>query len=200
MKRKVLRVELTEQGSTFPPVPNHVEILEDGVVRIEPPPVDQRNRAYHVPTPYTRRQAELLTAYGLNQDEIAHIIGVSPNTLKAHYERELKFGASKLRARAAHRLHDIMLYGTGKEALTALIFYLKTKGGFVEPAGQLNVNHTGTVNHEHVALTHEERAARILQVLNAGAAGGAGSAIAERIRTLVAQSGASDARVLQSGG
>lgn len=163
-------------------------------VPVQPPPADPRNSAYHVPTEYTRRQVELLVAYGLPHDAIAHVIGVkSVTTLSAHYADEIKHGKERVNARAAHRLFHMMEQNEDmRVSLTATIFWLKTRAGWRESTA---VVHSGTVNHEHEhrAVTHEERAIRTIQLLNAARTGGVGSAVVERLRALVAPAGTTDA-------
>lgn len=197
MKRAIIREPLIDTPARMPPVREYAIPPGDGQIAVEPPPRDDRNKAYHVPTPYTRRQAEMLVAYGLRQPEIAAVIGVSEDTLKKHYEHELEYGKAKATAIAAHRLFDIATRGEGRESVTALIFWLKTRAGWSESMGTLDVNHRGTVQHEHTALSHEDRAARLLQVFAAGSAGGARQDLAERLRALVAQSRPPDDGVLQ---
>lgn len=189
----VLRVERVPD-SPLPPPPDYTEVIEDGQITIEPAQAGIRGKP-HVPTPYTRRQVELLVCYGLQQEAIAHIVGVALPTLQSHYVQELKHGKEKVVAMVAHRLLDCALRGEGTDAIRAAQFILKTRGGWSESVGHLQVQHEGRVQHEHYALSHEERAARMLQVLNASTAGGTGQAVAERIRAMVAAARPADGSV-----
>lgn len=188
------RVPLIEQ----PEVPLPVDIAP---VPIAEPPPDPRNSAYHIPTPYTRRQVELMVAYGIPHEAMAHIIGVkSKTTLEKHYADEIKHGASRANVIAAHRLFGMMNQTEDmRTALSATIFWLKTRGGWRETT---SVIHSGNIQHEHEhrAISHEERAIRALQIFASAGAGGTGSAVIQRLRALVAPAGPADDGVSQPGG
>lgn len=63
-----------------------------------PPPIQ------HEPTPQTRRQVEMLCAYGIKHDDIAALIGVSDVTLRKYYREELDLGTAKITAQVANSL------------------------------------------------------------------------------------------------
>lgn len=209
MKRIPLRVQLADlpepakeapkARNVLPPPPDYVQAVEDGKILIEPPPPDPRNSAYHVPTAYTRRQVELLKCYGLVHAAIAHVIGISAMTLEKWYPAELEHGKHKTNAMIAHRLFDVAMRGEGDSAVRAMIFWLKTRAGWSESLGSLQVQHEGKVQHEHYALSNEERAVRVLQVLNAGAGGTAGPALIEHLRAVVTPAGPADGSVSLEG-
>lgn len=140
---------------------------------------ERRGSRLHKPNPLTRRIVRVLAACGIPQDAITEIIDIDKATLAKHYRYELDNGLHEVNARVAHRLYSLALHGSGKEAVTAMIFWLKTRAGYRE-ADRLEIDVTGTVQHEHTALTHEERANRLLQLLNPGAAGGAGQSDPKR--------------------
>jgi hypothetical protein len=198
MKRTRLLLDdgpLPERRPKLPPPPDYTEIVEDGKITIEPPPPDPRSSTYHLPTPYTKRQVELLKCYGLTHPAIAHVIGVSQGTLEKWYKEELEHGKHKTNAMIAHRLFDVALRGEGDSAVRAMIFWLKTRAGWSESLGHLQVQHEGRVEHEHYALSHEERAVRVLQVLNAGAGSAAGRAVIEHVRAMASSAGSADGGV-----
>lgn len=204
MKRKTLRVALIDDS--FPPVRNYTEPVADGQIKIEPPStlpaklddMGRGGRPMHLPSTYTRRQVEMMVAYGIPQASIAHIIGISIPTLEKHYRNEIDHGAQKANVIAATRLFDIATRGTGKESVTALIFWLKTRAKWVDQRVGVAVDHrvSGSIEHEHTntdnQLTHEERAARVLQVLGAGGIDGVGPSLIERIRAVVTPAGTTD--------
>lgn len=127
----------------------------------------------YIPSALTRRMVKILVACGIPHDVICTILQITKQTLYAHYRVEIDTGAHEINARIAHRLYSIALHGQGKEAIVAMMFWLKTRAGWRD---SVNVQHTGLdggpIEHTFRALTHEERAARLLQVFNAGTAKG----------------------------
>jgi hypothetical protein len=103
-------------------------------------------RPEHQPTPSNRKQVEALAAYGIPQDDIGRVIGISKPTLEKHYREELDTGATKATARVAESLYK-KATGDGTAAVTAAIFWLKTRAGWRETSvhehrGSLNLNVT----------------------------------------------------------
>lgn len=89
------------------------------------------SRKPHAPSPEQRRQVETLCAYGIPEDDIARVIGIDPTTLRKHYRDELDLGHTKANAKVAENLYKIAT-GTGREAITAAIFWLKCRAGWSE--------------------------------------------------------------------
>jgi hypothetical protein len=87
----------------------------------------------HVPTEVSRRQVEALAGFGLPQDDIARVIAIDPTTLRLRYRAELDAGSAKATARVAENLFRIAT-GSGREAVTAAIFWLKTRARWSEHA------------------------------------------------------------------
>lgn len=88
-------------------------------------------RPRHEPDAYQRRQVEVLAGYGIPETEIASLIGIDPKTLRRHYRSELDHGHTKANARVAENLFR-MATGEGREAVTAAIFWLKTRARWKE--------------------------------------------------------------------
>lgn len=88
-------------------------------------------RPPHDPTPAMRKQVEAMSAYGIPQDEICKVIGVSIPTLEKHYRAELDTAAAKANARVAESLFR-KATGDGPQSVTAAIFWLKTRAGWKE--------------------------------------------------------------------
>ena len=88
-------------------------------------------RAPHEPTPEARKQVEAMTAYGVPQEDICKVIGVSVPTLMKYYREELDTGAVKANAAVAQSLYK-KATGDGKQSVTAAIFWLKTRAGWKE--------------------------------------------------------------------
>lgn len=88
-------------------------------------------RPSHRPDEASRRQVEALAGYGVREDEIAEFIGIDPKTLRKHYGRELRRGHIKANASVAENLYR-RATGDGREAITAAIFWIKTRAGWKE--------------------------------------------------------------------
>jgi hypothetical protein len=84
--------------------------------------------APHQPEDDNRQLVANMAAFGIDQDTIAKIIGVSHGTLTTHYRHELSVGQAQLIAAVAGRLAKSALAGD----TTAAIFILKTRGGWSE--------------------------------------------------------------------
>ena len=88
-------------------------------------------RRAHQPTPDGRRQVEAMAGYGIPEADIACVLEVDPKTLRKHYRGELSKGHIKANARVAENLFR-KATGEGREAVTAAIFWLKTRAGWKE--------------------------------------------------------------------
>ena len=85
----------------------------------------------HKPTSESRELVGRLASIGIPQDKIADVIGVSAPTLRAHYRAELDGAALRANAAVAGNLFK-MATGDGPRAVTAAIFWMKTRGGWKE--------------------------------------------------------------------
>jgi len=90
-------------------------------------------RSSHKPEPGLCRQVEALAAYGTPESNVASVIGIDPKTLRKHYRDELDNGHVKANAKVAENLFR-KATGEGREAVTAAIFWLKTRAGWKETA------------------------------------------------------------------
>ena len=88
-------------------------------------------RPAHIPSESQRRQVEALAGFGIQETEIAGLIGCDPKTLRKHYRDELDHGHTKANAKVAENLFRMAL-GQGREAVTAAIFWLKTRARWKE--------------------------------------------------------------------
>lgn len=91
-------------------------------------------------------QVRTLAALGLTQDQVCLVLGVGVSTLQS-YQREhpeiaraYQEGRAQGLSRVTRRLFE-MAMGSGREAITACIFYLKTQGRWSEAPTTLQ--HTG---------------------------------------------------------
>lgn len=91
------------------------------------------------PTHEQRQLVEQLVAFGLRQDEICSLIihcgrAISKPTLAKHFRHELNQGSLKANVKVAANLYRIAT-SSEKGAVTAAIFWLKTRGGWKEVKG-----------------------------------------------------------------
>ena len=69
-----------------------------------------------------------MTAYGIDQDQIAGVVGISRPTLRKHFRRELDVAAPEANARIAEALYRKALAGD----VIAMIFWLKVRAKWSE--------------------------------------------------------------------
>jgi hypothetical protein len=82
------------------------------------------------PLPYAAK-IEAMAGYGLSAADIARVLDISVEDLKASYEKELAGGHIKANARVAESLYRKAI-GEGRESVTAAIFWLKTRARWKE--------------------------------------------------------------------
>ena len=76
-------------------------------------------------------RVEALAGFGLTAVEIAHVLDVDLERLKAAFGKELGSGHLKANAKVAENLYR-KATGDGREAVTAAIFWLKTRARWKE--------------------------------------------------------------------
>lgn len=96
-------------------------------------------RAQHQPTEQTRRTVESMSGYGIPQEDIAVVLGLAPKTLRKHYRKELDTAEIKANAKVAESLFK-KATGDGNQAVTAAIFWAKTRMGWKDTTV---LEHTG---------------------------------------------------------
>ena len=77
------------------------------------------------------RMVNQLSGLGIPHEQICSILKISRPTLYKYYENELKQGKAQANAKVAQNLFNIAT-GTGRGAVTAGIFWLKTQAGWKE--------------------------------------------------------------------
>lgn len=80
-----------------------------------------------------RKMVEAMAAYGIPEDDIARVLKIDPKTLRKHYPDELDTGHTVANFKVAQNLYKIAT-GAGREAVTAAIFWMKTRAGWSEYA------------------------------------------------------------------
>jgi len=118
----------------------------------------------HIPTAETRTLVQGLAQFGVPQDQIAGKLGIDAKTLRRAYRVELNEGKAAANLKIASRLYKIATEGTGKEAVTACIFWLKTQAGWSE-----------TINVNDVSDPHAGARERLAAKLGVAAPGGEAS-------------------------
>ena len=82
------------------------------------------------PLPH-RAKVEAMAGYGLSAADIARVLDIDAEELKASYAKELACGQIKANARVAESLYRKAI-GEGRESVTAAIFWLKTRARWKE--------------------------------------------------------------------
>jgi hypothetical protein len=85
-------------------------------------------------------KVEALAGYGLSPAEIACVLAIDEEELKATYAQELKSSHLKANARVAESLYRKAI-GEGRESVTAAIFWLKTRARWKE-------THVSEITHD----------------------------------------------------
>jgi hypothetical protein len=88
-------------------------------------------RRPHEPTDKDRKQVTLMAGIGLTHDQIATIIGISDETLRKYYSKELEISAAMMNAQVAQNLFSIAT-SKGPGAVPSAIFWLKTRANWKE--------------------------------------------------------------------
>jgi hypothetical protein len=89
-------------------------------------------RKPHAPSEQDRRQVEAMASHGVPELDICRVIGISKPTLHRWYQYELDTGHIKANSMVAQSLYQKAM-GNGPSAVTACIFWLKCRAGWVEP-------------------------------------------------------------------
>lgn len=85
----------------------------------------------HRPSEEQRKAVQAMAGYGIPHENISTVLGISPHTLRQHYRKELDTGSIIANSAVAQNLFKLAT-GTGREAVTAAIFWLKTRAGWSE--------------------------------------------------------------------
>jgi hypothetical protein len=76
-------------------------------------------------------KVEAMAGYGLSAADIACVLALDEDDLRSDYQRDLDSGAIKANLRVAESLYRQAL-GDGRQAVTAAIFWLKTRARWKE--------------------------------------------------------------------
>lgn len=103
------------------------------------PKKPRRGRPGHVPTDVFRKQVLTFCGMGLTHSQIAMMLSISDETLRKYYREELDKGEAAMNLNVATNLYT-MATGNDRNAVTAAIFWLKTRARWSETK---RVEHTG---------------------------------------------------------
>lgn len=86
----------------------------------------------HIPTEDTRRQVSVCMTLGLTHHQIGMLLGVTDDTIRKHYKKEIEVGKAGMTINVANNLYNIATDPDHKNAATAAIFWMKAQGGWRE--------------------------------------------------------------------
>lgn len=84
-----------------------------------------------MPTDDLRHMVKDMSAAGVPQIDIARVVGVDDKTLRKHYRLELDNATVQANSAVAKSLYEKAV-GDGPSAVSAAIFWLKTRAGWRE--------------------------------------------------------------------
>ncbi|WP_457105936.1 hypothetical protein [Methylobacterium sp. P5_C11] len=137
-------------------------------------PAAPGGRPPHTPTDKSRREVEALSGYGIPEHEIARVVGISKPTPLKHYRDELDQGITKANAKVAESLFKKAI-GDGPQAVTAAIYWAKTRMRWKEPAQSHEIARAngGPIQHVDLSKATDEQLAALAAFFGPLAAAGA---------------------------
>jgi hypothetical protein len=87
------------------------------------------HRPPHEPTPKDRVTVKVMTAGGIDQAQVAGVLGISKPTLRKHYRKELNAAAPEANAMVSASLYQM---ATAGKNVVAAIWWEKTRRGMSE--------------------------------------------------------------------
>jgi hypothetical protein len=106
----------------------------------------------HVPDDQTRAIVEAMSAYGIEQENIAEHLGITRKTLAKHYKRQLDGATTRMITKVAGALYKRAIDPkAGMAGVTAAIWLTKTRAGWRESSV---VQHTGADGAALPSATH----------------------------------------------
>jgi hypothetical protein len=106
-------------------------------------------RPPHVPTDQTRRLVEMMSGWGIPQMHIARFIGISDETLRKYYRREMDLGLIEANAKVAEALFR---QATIEGNTAAAIWWTKARMGWRERTGAEHSGSLGLSVSERLAV------------------------------------------------
>ena len=118
----------------------------------QPPP--------HQPTDRIRSYVEALSIIGTRHEDICHALRlrklteISPSTLRKHYRLELDLGSTMATGRVVAALYQAAIKGN----VAAMIFWMKTKGGWRERDRMDDLIEAAKKDLENAPISDKEKA------------------------------------------
>jgi hypothetical protein len=112
--------------------------------------------APYKPDEKSSKQISLMAGIVLTHDQISKVIGISDETLRRHYKKELEISKSLLNTQVASNLFRIAT-SSEKGAVAAAIFWMKTRAGWKE---------TIDISNEDGSLKPEPVQVAVMNALN----------------------------------
>ena len=109
-------------------------------------------RPSYKPTDEQRKMVEAMSSVGIQQDNIAKVLGISKPTLEKYFREELDVADVKANAKVAANLFR-QATKDDPRSVVAAIFWMKTRMGWKEPV--YNV-HSGNIGVEHIDKMSED--------------------------------------------
>jgi hypothetical protein len=109
------------------------EVIEDIAVEDEQDEVNKGGRPWHRVTKESRRVVLEAIGLGLQQTNVARLLGISDRTLRKHYRHEIDTGIDQVNLDVARALYTRA--SSGKDTI-ASIFMLKARAGWKDTASQ----------------------------------------------------------------
>ena len=85
-------------------------------------------RPSHQPTPKELKYVEALSSYGVPEDDIARVVGITIKTLRKHYRDQLENGATRANAQIA----GFLFTAAKKGSVPAMMFWLRCRSRWAE--------------------------------------------------------------------
>lgn len=112
------------------------------------------NIAYK-PTDKDRATVKAMASYGISQEDIGNVIGVSHTTLRKYFESEIATAAIQANAKVAETCYAMAVSG---QHPAATFFWLKTRAGWREVE---RIEHTGADGEPvKIIVEYEDRPAK----------------------------------------
>lgn len=188
------RIDLTKLKANLPPHQRRgpaIEVKDSDVEKDEKPrtmliprlspeaeeliSMVPRSKEQHDPTELSRYQVAQMASINLTHVEMAGVLGLTRETMYKYYRNELDYGKAACTARVALRLFKVATEADGAEAVKAMMFWLRARGGWKE-SNQIELSGPNgqPIEHTHASLSDEERATRVFQLLQFRGTAGAG--------------------------
>lgn len=120
--------------------------------RPKSPGTDPGGRPPYEATEEQRKMVEAMASVGVQQTEIAVVLGIDAKTLRAHFREELDTAMIRANAKVAANLFKQATKDDTK-AVSAAIFWAKCRMGWKEP---VHMEHSGSVHLEFGKMNDDE--------------------------------------------